>query len=123
MKLVLAAALAASVASPPPVTGRAADAANRDALLVSPAWLAKHLHDPDLVVLQVGAMSNQQIYDSGHIPGAHMADYDALHGVPKNDAELAARRDALESLGISRHLARHYLQRRGLTGRRPRGRC
>jgi thiosulfate/3-mercaptopyruvate sulfurtransferase len=101
MKLVLAAALAASVAVPPPVTALAADAMNRDALLVSPVWLAQHLHDPDLVVLQVGAMGNQQIYDAGHIPGARMADYGALHAVPKNDADLAARHDALEALGIS----------------------
>jgi thiosulfate/3-mercaptopyruvate sulfurtransferase len=101
MKLVLAATLAAFVAVPPPVTARAADAVSREALLVSPAWLAQHLHDPDLVVLQVGAMSNQQIYDAGHIPGARMADYGALHAVPKSDAELAARHDALENLGIS----------------------
>ncbi len=46
-------------------------------------------------------MSNQEIYDTGHVPGARLLDYDALHGFPKNDAALAARHDALEGLGIS----------------------
>jgi thiosulfate/3-mercaptopyruvate sulfurtransferase len=36
-------------------------------LIVSPTWLADHLHDPDLVLLQVG---EKEEYLSGHIPGA-----------------------------------------------------
>jgi thiosulfate/3-mercaptopyruvate sulfurtransferase len=93
-------AAAALAASPSPAAAQIAGS-SRDALLVSPAWLAKHLHDPNLVVLQVGAMANKEAYDAGHIPGARAADYGALHGVPKDDAQLAARHDALESLGIS----------------------
>jgi thiosulfate/3-mercaptopyruvate sulfurtransferase len=107
MKVVLAAALAVSVAAPSsssaqaPSTAEAARTTGRDTLLVSPAWLSDHLHDANLVVLQVGAMGNKESYDAGHIPGARMADYDVLHAIPKNDADLAARRDALEALGIS----------------------
>src|SRR6266542_1279454 len=44
---------------------RAADP--RDAMLVSPDWLAAHLGDPDLVLLHVG---DQAGYDARHIPGA-----------------------------------------------------
>jgi thiosulfate/3-mercaptopyruvate sulfurtransferase len=95
----IAAALLAAVTVP--ASAQVENASSRDALLVSPAWLAQHLHDPSLVVLQVGAMGNQASYDAGHIPGARIADYGALHSVPKNDAELAARHDALETLGIS----------------------
>jgi hypothetical protein len=36
----------------------------REDLVASPAWLAAHLHDANLVVLQVGAMSNQEIFHS-----------------------------------------------------------
>jgi len=36
-------------------------------MLVSPDWLAKHIEDPLVVVVEVGAKSD---YDSGHIPGA-----------------------------------------------------
>jgi thiosulfate/3-mercaptopyruvate sulfurtransferase len=45
----------------------------RDRLVVSPAWLAQHLNDRDLVVLQVG---RKETYDAGHIPGARFVDYD-----------------------------------------------
>ena len=95
----IAAALVAAVTVP--AAAQVENASSRDALLVSPAWLAQHLHDPNLVVLQVGAMGNQTAYDAGHVPGARAADYGALHTLPNNDAELTARHDALESLGIS----------------------
>ena len=39
----------------------------RDALVVSTAWLADHLRDPNLVILQ---LSDRGDYDAGHIPGA-----------------------------------------------------
>lgn len=47
--------------------------------LVEPAWLAEHLHDPTVVVvdcrfsLQQPQLGRQQ-YDAGHIPGAHYLD-------------------------------------------------
>jgi len=40
---------------------------SRESLLVSPAWLAEHLHDANLVIFHVGV---RQEYDAGHIPGA-----------------------------------------------------
>jgi thiosulfate/3-mercaptopyruvate sulfurtransferase len=40
----------------------------RSDMLVSSAWLARHLKDPALVVLHVGV--NRATYDAGHIPGA-----------------------------------------------------
>jgi thiosulfate/3-mercaptopyruvate sulfurtransferase len=43
-----------------------------DSLLVSTAWLAQHLHDPDLVIVHVNHMSNE--YATGHIPGARQLD-------------------------------------------------
>jgi Rhodanese-related sulfurtransferase len=39
----------------------------RAELTVSPAWLAQHLHDPDLVLLHVGDRGE---YDKAHIAGA-----------------------------------------------------
>jgi len=40
--------------------------AQREQLLVSTSWLAQHLHDPNLVLLHVGADGE---YKAMHIPG------------------------------------------------------
>ncbi len=40
----------------------------RPEMLVTTAWLAEHLHDPDLVVLCID--STPEFYAKGHIPGA-----------------------------------------------------
>jgi len=48
----------------------------RQSLLVSTAWLAQHLADPDLVILHVG---DQGRYSEGHIPGARFLDYMDTH--------------------------------------------
>jgi thiosulfate/3-mercaptopyruvate sulfurtransferase len=48
-------------------------ASARDRLVVTPAWLAQHLNDRDLVILQVG---RKETYDAGHIPGARFVNYD-----------------------------------------------
>ncbi len=37
-------------------------------MLVSTAWLAEHLNDPNVVILHIG--SDKAAYDAGHIPGA-----------------------------------------------------
>ena len=42
---------------------------SRESLLVTSAWLADQLRDPNLVLLHVG---DQKAYDSGHIPGAQL---------------------------------------------------
>ena len=41
----------------------------RDKLVVTPAWVAQRLDDPDLVILQVGDKAG---YEAGHIPGARL---------------------------------------------------
>jgi thiosulfate/3-mercaptopyruvate sulfurtransferase len=41
----------------------------RETLVVSTAWLAQHLKDPDLVLLHVGDKAE---YDKAHIPGAQL---------------------------------------------------
>ena len=46
--------------APAPTTA----AGPRDSLVVSTAWLAAHLHDPNLVILHVGDKAR---YDSKHI--------------------------------------------------------
>ncbi len=69
---------------------------------VSTAWLETHLHDPNLVLLQVGSESQ---YKSAHIPGARfvrLADVAATSG--KLSLEMptaAALRQKLQNLGIS----------------------
>lgn len=50
----------------------------RDSLLVSPAWLAAHLKDPDLVVLHVGMGMRAAAYDAGHVPSARWASSDGF---------------------------------------------
>lgn len=46
----------------------AAAPAVRSDMLVSTAWLAQHLSDPNIVILQVSR--DHTAYDAGHIPGA-----------------------------------------------------
>jgi thiosulfate/3-mercaptopyruvate sulfurtransferase len=61
--LALIAAIAIATA------GSARAASPRDQLVVTPAWLAAHLNDKDLVILHVGTEAG---YKAGHIPGAHL---------------------------------------------------
>lgn len=106
MKHVLTAcALAGTIALPSPVLAQAAGGSSRAALVVDPAWLAQHLHDPDLVLLQIGT---RDTYDQGHIPGARFADYMQLRNMDTKPGELTLEmpppeqlRSALESFGIS----------------------
>lgn len=69
---------------------------------VSTAWLESHLHDPNLVLLQVGEESQ---YKSAHIPGARLV---RLADVAATSSKLslemptaAALRQKLQNLGIS----------------------
>jgi thiosulfate/3-mercaptopyruvate sulfurtransferase len=105
-----AAALVACVAlSARPATAQVANGSTREKLVVTPAWLAEHLHDRDLVVLQVG---RKESYDAGHVPGARFVNYDAGalaapmdHGDPSHVMlempTAQALRDQLAALGIS----------------------
>jgi thiosulfate/3-mercaptopyruvate sulfurtransferase len=93
--------MVAPMYSPPPVQQ------SREEPLVSVAWLAQHINDPNLVLLHVGERAE---YDAGHIQGAR---YLTLDDISKphdrsNASELALEmptaaelKAALERLGIS----------------------
>jgi thiosulfate/3-mercaptopyruvate sulfurtransferase len=66
------AALIALAAAPGLVSAQPVASA-RAQLVVTPSWLAEHLNDRNLVVLQVG---RKETYDAGHIPGARFVNYD-----------------------------------------------
>lgn len=73
-----------------------------DSLLVTPAWLARHLHDANLVLLHVGAKA---AYDKAHIPGAQFI---SLNDISVSNSKLtvelppvATLTSAFESRGIS----------------------
>lgn len=79
----------------------------REKLVTTPAWVAAHLADPDLVILQVGDKAG---YEAGHIPGARLvslADFAAPSTGPDSlilqmpDPE--ALRARLMALGVSDH--------------------
>jgi len=58
-------------------------AAAREPMLVTVDWLADHLNDPSLVLLQIGEKKD---YDKAHIPGAQFLEYESIstphnHGV------------------------------------------
>jgi thiosulfate/3-mercaptopyruvate sulfurtransferase len=73
MRLLRAVLLFAVIAPLTWIDIHAAD--SRDSLVVTPAWLAQHLKDPNLVVLHVGLKPE---YDAGHIPGAAYLNYQDL---------------------------------------------
>jgi thiosulfate/3-mercaptopyruvate sulfurtransferase len=84
-------------------------AAHRDQLVVSPAWLASHLHDPDLVLLQVGDSAD---FLRAHIPGARpvtlaqisagmTGNMDMDHGLMLEMLPIDTLRLRLAALGIS----------------------
>src|SRR5260221_4267774 len=57
--------------------------ASREPMLVTVDWVADHLNDPSLVLLQIGEKKD---YDKGHIPGAQFLEYENIstphdHGV------------------------------------------
>jgi thiosulfate/3-mercaptopyruvate sulfurtransferase len=97
-RILTAAAIAALI----PISG-AAQAP--DPLVVSQDWLAAHLHDANLVLLQVGT---EETYKRGHIPGARFADWMNFHTMSSDPKALTLEmpppeeiRSALEALGIS----------------------
>jgi len=109
MRRVLAACavIPAVVALTSSAAAQADNGSSRDKLVVTPAWLAQHLHDRDLVILQIG---NQETYDKGHIPGARFGDWMTLHTMDSDPDALTLEmpppkelHDALENMGISDH--------------------
>jgi thiosulfate/3-mercaptopyruvate sulfurtransferase len=77
-------------------------ASPRESLLVSTAWLAEHLQDPDLVLLQV---SSEADYKTSHIRGARYVPNNTLStqrdGLSLEMLPPDVLRDRLASLGIS----------------------
>ncbi len=75
----------------------------RSEMLVSTAWLQRHLNDRDLIVLCIGRDRSQ--FDSGHIPGSHFVRLDDLVEQRKeslNELPPAADLQAtFEGLGVS----------------------
>jgi thiosulfate/3-mercaptopyruvate sulfurtransferase len=79
--------------------------AQRDSLLVTPAWLAAHLSDPNVVVLHVG---DEAAYNAGHIPGARFVSLQQISAPPAGSPPLSLEmsppdllRTQLTTLGIS----------------------
>jgi thiosulfate/3-mercaptopyruvate sulfurtransferase len=75
----------------------------RAALVVTPAWLAQHAADKDLVILHAG---NAAGFQAGHIPGAHLADLDQIsvsdpQGLSTELPSPEILHQQLEALGIS----------------------
>jgi thiosulfate/3-mercaptopyruvate sulfurtransferase len=107
MKALLRAALLSVVFAPTPAFAQPDGASTRDRLVVSAAWLAQHVNDPDLVLLHVG---NKATYDAGHIAGARLVDRATLAVAPAPGDSTALSlemlppdvlRDRLAALGIS----------------------
>jgi thiosulfate/3-mercaptopyruvate sulfurtransferase len=82
-------------------------ASQRASILVDPAWLAQHIKDPNLVLLQVGDPAE---YEAGHIPGARLVSLNDISVSGQGEKGLMLEmpaaedlRQRLEKLGISDH--------------------
>jgi thiosulfate/3-mercaptopyruvate sulfurtransferase len=72
---------------------------DRDTLLVTTAWLADHLQDPNVVVLGVGQDGD---YEKGHIPGSLFVKYMDTHLMKSPDGlsvELPPMSELAETFG------------------------
>ena len=97
--LLLAAAIVIALGAPRPAD------AQRDQMLVNTAWLDKHLHDPNLVLLHVGSQGE---YGAMHIPGARFVNLDDIsvsehtqEGLMLEMPTSESLRERLQKLGIS----------------------
>jgi thiosulfate/3-mercaptopyruvate sulfurtransferase len=78
----------------------------RESLLVDAAWLKQHVHDPNLVLLQVGDPAS---FEAAHIAGArkltlqdiHVSDHSTPQGLILEMLPAEELRKRLEDLGIS----------------------
>jgi thiosulfate/3-mercaptopyruvate sulfurtransferase len=86
-----------------PSTQAAGDPKVQESLIVSTDWLAKHLNDDSLVLLQVGDKAE---YEAGHIPGAQfiaLADISTPRGsgLALELPSVAQLEAAFEKLGVT----------------------
>ncbi|HZT27412.1 MAG TPA: sulfurtransferase [Pseudolabrys sp.] len=80
--------------------------------LVSPQWLHQHLHDQDIVVLDVRSAidgGGEKAYLAAHIPGSVHSDYDkpgwrvTVHNVPFMLPSILEIQDFIGNLGIDQN--------------------
>jgi thiosulfate/3-mercaptopyruvate sulfurtransferase len=98
-RLLAALVVAFAIAAPAHAAGP------RDRILVEPAWLAQHLKDADLVILQVG---DKAAYEAGHIPGSELIAISDVAAPPASAGGLtlelpdaATLHDRLAAMGVS----------------------
>ncbi len=75
----------------------------REPMLVTVDWLADHLKDPSLVLLQIG---DKKDYDKGHVPGAQFLEYESIstphgQGLMLELPPVAQLVSVFERLGVS----------------------
>jgi thiosulfate/3-mercaptopyruvate sulfurtransferase len=75
----------------------------RSDMLVSTEWLAGHLNDPDVVILQISR--ERAIYDAGHIPNARFVALGEIaitrNGIPNELPDVADLEKVFEKAGVS----------------------
>lgn len=86
----------------------AAQPAEPQPLVVSPAWLAERLQDPRLVLFHIGDRASRPVYEAGHIPGAQFLSPTLEWSTPRVEGTLnlelpdpALLDSLLEARGIS----------------------
>jgi thiosulfate/3-mercaptopyruvate sulfurtransferase len=81
----------------------AAAPAVRSDMLVSTAWLAQHINDPNIVILQVSR--DHTAYDAGHIPGARFLALSEIavtrDGILNELPPAATLKSVFERVGVS----------------------
>src|SRR5712691_11964930 len=92
-----------TIASAQEKSANAPAPAQREPMLVNVDWLADHLKDPSLVLLQIG---DKKDYDKGHVPGAQFLVYESIYtphgqGLMLELPPVAQLVSVFERLGVS----------------------
>lgn len=78
--------------------------------LVAVDWLAQHVHDPDLLLFEIGSDRTRPAYEAGHIPGARFLNPFEQLAAPRVEGGLSLELPPLGQLTEA-------LQAMGVTGR------